>query len=137
MSLMPAAITRRVVHGLAVAMMLSGAASCRNIDSVDPSFGVQAVMRGEQTVVVTNRTREPVFTLVLGREVAMLALWATCVDATVCPPIPPGESREYPVDLSPIDGIQVTAVNVYWWHAVPASGGGLRPDSVRLEVIPL
>ena len=90
--------------------------------------GVEAVVQGGE-IEITNWTSEPVFTFVIGRELAALALWGPCVDAAKCPPIPAGGQRRVAFPAGEKEAL------VYWWHAVPARDGSLRPDSIRAGVV--
>jgi len=92
---------------------------------------------GDSTLALTNRTGAPVYTFVVGRERSALVRWAPCVDAATCPPIAPGETRQVPLVVRAPDGGREPEALVHWWHAVPAPGGGVRPDSIRVVTVPL
>ncbi len=101
---------------------------------VAPAAESVGVHLGAAGVVVTNRTDADIFYMVVERETALLIDWIGCNDpAAPCPRVAPSSSTVVPYD-------QVTGwpgsgqVIVYWWHLVPASGGGFRPDSMRAVV---
>lgn len=90
---------------------------------------------GAPRVAVTNRSSQPIFTVVLGRNASALMLWAACVDAAECAPIAPGATRlETPAMIA---GMAETEAVVHWWHAVRGADGVVRPDSVRSVIVRL
>lgn len=97
--------------------------------------GVEAIAR-DQKIDVMNRTERPVFTFVVGRDLAALINWAPCVDAVRCPPIPPGSIRSeaYPQVRS---GVAEREAIVYWWHAIRGADGTLHADKIRGRLVTL
>lgn len=97
--------------------------------------GVEALARRGK-IQITNRTERPVFTFVVGRETSALIDWMPCVDSVRCPPLEVGATRTVPYPVK-IGGAPEKEALIYWWHAVPAAGGGFRPDSIRYGIVPL
>ncbi len=115
---------------LAVASAI--AFGCAN--PIAPDAQSVGVHLGAAGVVLTNRTDADVFYMVVEREMAVLIDWIGCTDpGSACPRVAPSSSTVVPYDQVfgwPGSG----QVIVYWWHLVPASGGGFRQDSMRAVV---
>lgn len=92
--------------------------------------GVETLARNGQ-IEITNRTRAPIFTFVVGREGLALADWVPCVDAAKCQPLAPGAQRSAPYPIGEREAL------VNWWHAVMGLDGRLRPDRIHVAIVPL
>jgi hypothetical protein len=91
------------------------------------------------SLVLTNRTAHPLYLLAFEEQTAMLALWGPCTEPQQpCPSVPSSGTTVLPFDriAGYREGEPQTAL-VFWWHLVPAPGGGLRPDSVRTVAVRL
>jgi hypothetical protein len=110
-------------------------AGCTSSSAPTELGSVMAVSQNAH-VQLTNHTVRPVFATVFGRNAVASINWAPCVDASRCPPIAPGDTREllYPV---PLLGEGEREAVVYWWHAARGSDGALRPDSIRAIIVHL
>ena len=99
---------------------------------------IYAVAR-EQRISITNVTRQPIFTFVVGRNAAELINWAPCVAAPSCPPLAPGKTRHAPYPARYLaDGRErEREALVYWWHAIRGRDGVVRPDSIRVRIVTL
>lgn len=119
--------TRRVGR---VAMLLGAVAliGCEGITY--PEGGDVTAKLKDGRIEIVNGTTKPVFTFVIGANMAPLANWAACADPDLCPPIPPGGRKleDWP---APFGGQPETQALVYWWHGV-ATPNGWGPDSIRV-----
>ena len=93
-----------------------------------------SVVDGQLEVI--NGTTMPVYTFVVGREMAKVVRWAPCVDDAQCPPLAPGASRRTPLPRGPGGAAEQEAL-VNWWHRVVGPDSVARMDSVRTIVVPL
>lgn len=114
----------------AIASLLLATGGCR--DATGP---VEAVAR-HQLITITNRTRQPIVTFVVGRKAAALINWAPCVSGPSCPALLPGHSKSAPSPTAGPAGPESEAL-VYWWHAVRDVDGVMRPDSIRALIVGL
>lgn len=127
--------SRRHALALLLPALLSGAAGCSALTAPTPAVAVGADALAKR-IVITNRSRRPVFTFVVGRRAAALILWAPCVGAPGCGHVEPGGTRTEPYPGQEQGEAEQEAI-VHWWHAVPDGHGGLRPDSIRSLIVPL
>ena len=76
---------------------LAALAGCHDLTAPDDG-GELVTSASRREIVVTNATAQPVFTLILGRDLAARALIAPCVNEPRCPPLLPGATRaeQYP-----------------------------------------
>ena len=96
-----------------------------------------AAVAGEQQIAITNQTRRPIFTFVVGREMAALVYWVPCMSGPECEPLPPGATRYVPYPSAAIPEAEREAL-VYWWHAVRSpTGRVVRADSIRALIVKL
>lgn len=99
--------------------------------------GPLVIRNGAGEVELDNRTNAPVYTFVIERDAAARSMWGPCSNPATCDAISPGQERRIAYD--DIAGYEPGADEaiVYWWHLVPAPGGGFAPDSIRSEVVRL
>ena len=124
---MPVRVSTRSLSGV-LGLITMAAVACASPAAPVEIDGVEAAVRDGE-IEITNWTSEPVFTFVIGRELAARALWGPCADATKCPPIPPGGQRRVAFPAGEDEAL------VNWWHAVAARDGALRPDSIRVGIV--
>jgi len=101
-------------------------------DSPADVIGGQLVVAVTPPVVrLTNQTPAPVYFFAIERGLAIRALWAPCTDPSRCAAIAPRGSSDVP--FSQIAGYETGAQTaiVFWWHLIPGSETGFRPDSIR------
>ena len=99
-----------------------------------PTTFVAAVRDGQ--LELTNGTSAPVFTFIVGREMAKVVRWAPCVEPFECPPIAPGATRRVALPQGPGGAAEREAL-VNWWHRATGPDGTMQPDSIRTIVVPL
>lgn len=117
-----------------VALALTG---CSNSSPTAPwRTGTVAAVASQGRILITNGTKQPVFTMAVGRQSLALINWAPCVDPVRCPPIEPGGTREVPYPGGGIGPEEREAV-VYWWHARQDPGDGVSPDAIRTIIVDL
>lgn len=110
--------------------------ACASLTESTPADAVRASADAE-AVRVTNGTRRPVFTFVVGRSALTRILWGPCADAVRCPPpIAPRATRTEPRSQMLLDADDREVV-VHWWHAVTGPDGLPRPDSIRAFTVTL
>jgi hypothetical protein len=73
----------------------------------------------------------------MNRASLAAANWAFCSDPTRCTALNPGVSTSLP--YAQIGGYTQGAHEavVFWWHLIPATASGFRPDSIRAVVVAL
>ena len=127
----------RIVATLGLAIAPMGCTAVATEPAGDADVQAVAVRTGSEAtrIAVTNRTSQPVFTIILGRNASALVLWGACADAAQCPSIAPGATRVQTPEG--IDGTAETEAVVHWWHAVRGADGVMRPDSIRSFVVKL
>ena len=127
-------------RGCAAIMFLLGATGGCGTATTGPASGetIYAVAR-EQRILITNVTRQPIFTFVVGRNAAALINWAPCFAAPSCPPLVPGQTRHAPYPEPSLAGgrEREREALVYWWHAIQGRDGVVRPDSIRVRIVTL
>jgi hypothetical protein len=89
--------------------------------------GVQVTPMATE-LVVQNETGTRVHRFIVGQNLLPVIDWiADCTDANA---IEAGKDEHFA--YGNILGYRSgTNIVVFWWHPVPAEGGGLRPDSIR------
>ena len=122
-------VRHRRVQRLAASAMMFLLAACAGSTAPSDFGGLTAIARYGR-VHLENHTASPVFTFVVGSEMAARINWAPCADAQRCPPIEPGHDHDVPYPES-FDGVVEHEAIVYWWHAIRGADGALRPDSIR------
>lgn len=86
-------------------------------------------------IFIQNRTSQPVYTFVVGRNASALVDWIACSDPAKCAAIHPGQTRTEPYPQGVVAQNETEAL-VYWWHIVP-NGAVFKPDSIRVGVVRL
>jgi hypothetical protein len=114
-------------------VLLAVAVGCSSPTAVEIG-GVLADAR-HGNITITNRTVQPVYTIVIGRNAAAVADYMLCVNPQTCDGIAPSDFRTIP--YSKLTGIQETEAIVHWYHLVPNAQGGFKPDSIRTGIVPL
>jgi hypothetical protein len=86
---------------------------------------------------LANSSASAVFYIVIENETATRIDWIPCADASRCLQVTPHSEKTVPnsdiIGYTPGDQQAI----VYWWHLVPAPGGGVRADSVRVVQVRL
>lgn len=114
-------------------VLLASSLACSDATGVEIGGVIANAESGQ--IAITNGTSRPVYTFVIGRQFAALALWAPCTNPSTCEAIAPGATRRVPNPSFP--GIVETEAIVNWWHLVPDPAGGFKPDSIRSGVVQL
>lgn len=114
-------------------VLLASALGCSSSTGVEIGGVIASAESGE--ISITNRTVRPVYTFVIGRNMAAAALWAPCTDPATCDGLEPGATRRVPYPNFP--GYEETEALVNWWHLVPNPVGGFKPDSIRVGIVRL
>jgi hypothetical protein len=84
----------------------------------------------ETGLTIHNGRSDSIYIFASEGKTATVILWAPCSDPPRCEGIGAGTTRQ--VDKERVAGWgQSNEVILWWWHLVPASEGGFRPDSVR------
>jgi hypothetical protein len=96
-----------------------------------------AVQAAPPVLLLTNQSPAPAYFLAMERGSLARANWAFCSDPTRCTALNPGVSTSLP--YAQIGGYTQGAHEavVFWWHLIPATGSGFRPDSIRAVVVAL
>jgi hypothetical protein len=123
---------RRLLAFVAVLVSLAGCGT-----ATFSLGGPLAIRAGAGDLQLENRTSAPVYTFVIERETAAVANWAPCTNPATCEAIAPGQQRRIAYDDIPGYEPGDDEAIVYWWHLIPAPGGGFATDSMRSEVVPL
>jgi len=123
------------VKGFVVTAALCIAVACSN--SVGLTVERLAVQAAPPVLLLTNQSPAPVYYLAMNRASLAAANWAFCSDPTRCTGLNPGVSTSLP--YAQIGGYTQGAREavVFWWHLIPATGTGFRPDSIRAVVVAL
>lgn len=86
-------------------------------------------------VTIYNGRRDTIYIIASERQIAARIDWLLCTVPAECTNrVAPGAMRRLEEVSIPGWG-ESNEVIVWWWHLVPASGGGFRPDSVRAVVV--
>lgn len=97
-------------------------AGCRDNPTQPPvQAGDVVIQADEPFVTITNNSSKPLFTFIVGKNLAALLDWVPCVDADECPPIPPNSTAKKAYTANNIDASETEAL-VYWWHVVVVDG---------------
>ncbi len=117
---------QRMVSVLAAAFLAIG---CR-AEPTAVSDAALTVARGATAFRLQNASAVPINYFIVERDLAARLDWAACVGPT-CPAVPP--SGSIAVTYAQVAGYAAGAREaiVYWWHSIPASGGGYLADSIR------
>jgi len=123
------------VKGFVVSAALCIAVACSN--SAGLTVERLAVQAAPPVLLLTNQSPAPVYYLAMNRASLAAANWAFCSDPTRCTGLNPGVSTSLP--YAQIGGYTQGAREavVFWWHLIPATGAGFRPDSIRALVVAL
>ena len=116
-------------------LLLAGALGCSS--STEVAIGGVVANAEPGQIAITNRTGALVYTFVLGRNASALVDWIPCSDPATCAGLEVGGTRRVPNPSSLGTSPPETEALVYWWHLVPAPGGGFKPDSIRVGVVRL
>lgn len=122
----------RLLAPVAVLVLLAGCST-----TTFTLGGPLAIRTGAGEVQLDNRTNAPVYTFVIEREAAARTDWVACTNPATCDAIAPGQERRIAYDDIPGYETGDDEAIVYWWHLMPAPGGGFAPDSLRSEVVRL
>ena len=98
---------------------LAALAGCHDLTAPDDG-GELVTSASRREIVVTNATAQPVFTLILGRDLAARALIAPCVNEPRCPPLLPGATRAEQYPSASVAASESEAI-AFWWYAVRCS----------------
>ena len=114
--------------------LLAGSAACELLTGPGDRLDAHDA---PPNVVLVNGGDRSIYYFAIEQNAAAVTLWGPCEDPDTCDAVEAGQRREIP--YSSIAGYTPDAdvVLVYWWHLVPAADGGFRPDTVRVEEVPL
>jgi hypothetical protein len=114
--------------------------SCTDPTGVAESEGVRVEARSFG-LVIQNRSDSGIHYFALDQESAARTTWVGCgwhpvtdPDQECGPGLRPGEKQDVAAAGIPGWGTSEKVV-VYWWHLVPAPGGGFVQDSIRALVV--
>jgi hypothetical protein len=87
-------------------------------------------------ILVTNRTNNPIFPFVIGRNALPATDYVMCVDPSRCRAIEPGSGRMLPYP-GPYNGVAETEAVVMWWGSMRDSTGTFRAVNENWKVVRL
>jgi hypothetical protein len=109
--------------------------ACSNpTGTLEGRLAVQAV---PPVLQLTNQSLAPVYSFAVERGTAAAINWAPCTDRARCAGLAPGATTALPYTQIDFYTAAAREAIVYWWHLIPASGGGFRPDSIQGVVVVL
>ena len=115
--------------------VVSAGNGCSSVSGPSSTDQLGATARNGQ-LEIRNNSDQPTFVFPIGREAAAYTDWIACADPGACAPIP-ARGRQLLSYPSSRIGVEEREALVFWWHAVRASDGSFRPDSIRSLVVPL
>ncbi len=101
---------------------------------IEGRLAVQAV---SPVLRLTNQSPAPVYWFAVERGVTARINWAPCTDPARCAGLAPWATTALPYTQVAEYTAAAREATVYWWHLIPATGGGFRPDSIRVVVVAL
>lgn len=123
----------RILRAIVV-VLLPGLSACELLTL--PSAEIRAW--GEPgAIVISNPGERPIYYFAIEQGTAALTLWGPCSDPARCDGVAPGARVELALESVPGYTREAETVLVYWWHLVPADGGGFRPDEIRVAEVRL
>jgi hypothetical protein len=99
--------------------------------------GRLAVQATPPVLQLTNQSPAPVYSFATERGAAAKSNWAACTDPARCAGLAPGTTTALPYTQIASYTPAAREAIVYWWHLIPATGMGFRPDSIRAVVVTL
>jgi len=110
-------------------------ATCSN--PTGPLAGGLAVQAVPPVLQLTNQSSAPIYSFAVERGAAAAINWAPCTDPARCAGLSPGATTALPYTQISFYTPAAHEAIVYWWHLIPATGTGFRPDSIRAVVVAL
>jgi hypothetical protein len=96
-----------------------------------------AVQAAPPVLQLTNQSPAAVYSFAIEARAATVSNWAACTDPGRCAGLAPGATTALPYTQIASYTPAAREAIVYWWHLIPATGGGFRPDSIRGIVVAL
>jgi hypothetical protein len=109
--------------------------ACSN--ATGPLEGRLAVQAVPPVLQLTNQSPAPVYFVAIERGATAKINWAPCTDPAQCAGLAPRATTALPYAQIGFYTPAAREANVYWWHLIPATGTGFRPDSIRVVVVAL
>jgi hypothetical protein len=99
--------------------------------------GRLAVQAVPPVLQLTNQSGALAYWVAYERGATAKISWAPCTDPARCAGLAPGATTTLPYTQIGFYTPAAREATVYWWHLIPATGTGFRPDSIRAVVVVL